>query len=113
MNKYHLRLRFLLEIIVLFSIGMFSWTQFHGFVKYLLLFSLPAIIIIVWTVFAVPGDPSRNGETIVAVNGVIRIIIETIIFALEILAFYFSGFKLYSLLFFIVLAFIMKVQLIV
>jgi len=37
---------------------------------------------IVWGCFAVPNDPSRSGQTIVPINGLLRLAIEIIIFGI-------------------------------
>ncbi len=52
---------------------------------------------IIWTVFAVPNDPSRNGQTVIAVNGITRLVIELMIFGIAVAALYFSDLKTVSL----------------
>ncbi|MBZ5750607.1 YrdB family protein [Metabacillus rhizolycopersici] len=99
MNQYNLLLRFLLEIAALFSIGMFAWTHFNGFLRYALVFILPALVMIVWGVFAVPGDPSRSGEAVVVISGFTRLMIEFIIFSAGFIAFFYSDFRVYSFIF--------------
>lgn len=105
MNQFNLLLRFILELISLFSIGMFTWTHFNGFARYILVLLAPAFVMVIWGVFAVPGDPSRGSDGMVAVSGITRLIIEFSALVLGFLALYYSGFRLYSFifLFFIVL----------
>ena len=55
---------------------------------------------IVWSVFAVPHDPSRSGQTVIAVNGVTRLVIELLIFAMAVAALYFSHVKTVGIMFF-------------
>ncbi|WP_119027016.1 YrdB family protein [Bacillus velezensis] len=93
LNQTNLLLRFALEIAALISIGVFAWTHFNGFFKYVLTLVLPIVVMIIWSVFAVPNDPSRNGQTVIAVNGITRLILELMIFAIAIVTLYFSDLK--------------------
>ncbi|MEC2058526.1 YrdB family protein [Bacillus stercoris] len=93
LNQANLLLRFILEIAALISIGVFAWISFDGYFKYVLTLVLPIAVMIVWSVFAVPQDPSRSGQTVIAVNGVTRLVIEILIFAMAVVALYFSHLK--------------------
>lgn len=99
MNQLNLLLRFLLEIVTLFSIGMFAWTYFNGFARYALVLILPVLVMIIWTVFAVPGDPSRGGDGIVVVSGTVRLIIEFLALSVGFISIYFCGFRSFSIIF--------------
>ncbi|WP_416723636.1 YrdB family protein [Bacillus stercoris] len=93
LNQANLLLRFILEIAALISIGVFAWISFDGYFKYVLTLVLPIAVMIVWSVFAVPHDPSRSGQTVIPVNGVTRLVIEILIFAMAVVALYFSHLK--------------------
>ncbi|MDN0189802.1 YrdB family protein [Bacillus subtilis] len=93
LNQANLLLRFILEIAALISIGVFAWISFDGYFKYVLTLVLPIAVMIVWSVFAVPHDPSRSGQTVIPVNGITRLVIELLIFAMAVAALYFSHFK--------------------
>lgn len=93
LNQTNLLLRFTLEIAALISLGVFAWISFNGYFKYVLTWVLPIAVMIVWSVFAVPHDPSRSGQTVIAVNGVTRLVIELLIFAMAVAALYFSHLK--------------------
>ncbi|KDN91233.1 hypothetical protein EF87_19945 [Bacillus amyloliquefaciens] len=112
MNQINLLLRFLLEVAALIFIGLFAWSHFNGFLKYVLTLVLPIVAMLIWTVFAVPNDSSRSGQTVIAVNGVIRLIIELLIFAIAVAAIYFSDLKTVSIIFFclIILHYIASVE---
>ncbi|MED1923014.1 YrdB family protein [Bacillus velezensis] len=112
LNQTNLLLRFALEIAALICIGVFAWSHFNGFLRYVLTLVLPIVAMLIWTVFAVPNDPSRSGQTVIAVNGVIRLIIELLIFAIAVAAIYFSDLKTVSIIFFclIILHYIASVE---
>ncbi|MBD5075212.1 DUF2568 domain-containing protein, partial [Xanthomonas citri pv. citri] len=64
LNQTNLLLRFTLEIAALISLGVYAWISFNGYFKYVLTLVLPIAVMIVWSVFAVPHDPSRSGQTV-------------------------------------------------
>jgi hypothetical protein len=72
----NLVLRFILEVAVLFSSAFWGWTQHEGIYRFLFAIGLPVVLTSVWGIFAVPGDPSRSGKTVVSTPGWIRLIIE-------------------------------------
>ncbi|MCP6682615.1 YrdB family protein [Bacillus nakamurai] len=100
LNQINLLLRFSLEVAALIVIGLFAWTHFNGYFRYVLTLVLPIAVMVIWTVFAVPDDPSRSGQTVIAVNGMTRLIIELLIFAVAVVALYFSHLKTASIIFF-------------
>ncbi|WP_255298543.1 YrdB family protein [Brevibacillus dissolubilis] len=88
-----------MELVALFSIGTFAWTHFNGFARYALVLILPAFVMIIWSVFAVPGDPSRGSDGVVAVSGMTRLILEFFVFGAGFIALYYSSSRIYSLTF--------------
>lgn len=90
-HPINLGLRFLLELSVLFAVGYWAWKTQIGSTKYLLSFGLPIILATLWGVFAVPNDPSRSGETVIAVAGWIRLLLELAIFVIGAWALFKSG----------------------
>ncbi|MGO4649272.1 YrdB family protein [Nocardia sp. 2YAB30] len=76
LNPVMLAARFLLELAAVASFGVFGWRAFEGPWKFLLVIALPVIAAVVWGTFALPGDPSRNGQARVAVSGSARLVIE-------------------------------------
>ncbi|MCC2526229.1 YrdB family protein [Bacillus halotolerans] len=114
LNQTNLLLRFALEIVALISIGVFAWTHFNfnGYLKYVVTLVLPIVVMIIWSVFAVYNDPSRNGQTVIAVNGVTRLVIEFMIFIMAVAALYFSNLKTVSIIFLclIILHYIFSVE---
>jgi len=79
-HPINLALRFLLELLVLFTSGYWAWKTQTGMEKYILVIVLPITIATLWGIFAVPNDPSRSGKTVVAVPGMIRLILEFVVF---------------------------------
>ncbi|MCY8239551.1 YrdB family protein [Bacillus inaquosorum] len=100
LNQTNLFLRFALEIAALISIGVFAWTHFNGFFKYVLSLVLPIVVMVIWSVFAVPNDPIRSGQTVIAINGLTRLVIELLIFTMAVAALYFSNAKTVGIMFF-------------
>jgi hypothetical protein len=65
-------LRFALEIAALVGIGVYGgWP---------LGLALVGVAIVLWGVFAVPGDPSRSGKAPVKVPGKVRLLVELAVF---------------------------------
>ena len=76
----NLFIRFLLEIIALVAFGMWAWTVIDGALRLLSTSTVPILISIICGTFAVSNDPSRSGKAPIAVSGIIRLIIELVIF---------------------------------
>ena len=85
-NPYNLALRFILEITALICLGIWGWNQSDGWIRYVLAPGLPALTGAIWGIFAVPGDPSRSGAAPIPIPGIIRLILELIIFFMSTLA---------------------------
>jgi hypothetical protein len=73
--------RFLLELLALGSIGYWGWTQHDGVARWLWVIGLPVVTAVLWGTFAVPNDPSRSGQAPVPTPGMIRLLLELLIFA--------------------------------
>lgn len=78
--KSNLILRFFLEVLTLIFCGMWAYKLGDGYIGLTLSFLFPFIISLIWGVFNVLGDPSRNGKTFVKVSGWTRLKIEAVIF---------------------------------
>ncbi len=76
----NLILRFLLEISSLVIAGFWAWNIFDGLLRYLLLVLFPLLMATVWGVFNVKDDPSRSGKAPVEVSGLVRLMVELLIF---------------------------------
>lgn len=90
MISANLSLRFLLEMTAVGSVAVWGWRYGEANLKWVLMFLCPLILMIVWGLFNVPGDPSRSGEAPVVVPGLVRLILELSIFAV-------GGWALYDL----------------
>ncbi len=77
MGKHPLNsaLRFLLEMVAIISFGYWGYLQTDLWWRILLAAGLPILFAGIWGVFAVPGDPSRSGNTVVKTPGMVRLII--------------------------------------
>ena len=75
--------RFLLELVLLAALGVWGWRLGDGgMAGGGLALLVPLIAAVLWGVFSVPGDPSRNPRALVAVPGVVRLVLEWALFGL-------------------------------
>jgi hypothetical protein len=96
-HPINLALRFILELIALFSMGYWGWTQHDGVSRFLWMIGLPLIAAILWGTFAVPDDPSRSGQAPVPVPGILRLLLELAIFALGVWCLFSAGLPTYGM----------------
>jgi hypothetical protein len=68
--------RFLLEITAIVTFGIWGYHQSDTGLKFLYAILLPLGFALLWGVFAVKGDPSRSGKTVVQTPGIIRLLLE-------------------------------------
>lgn len=80
-HPINLAVRFLLEMSALVSVGVWGWKYSDGWLQYILSIGMPIILAAIWGIFAVPGDPSRSGKTLIETPGILRIAIEIGIFS--------------------------------
>lgn len=92
-------LRFILELWALVAFGYWGFIQNFGLLNYALMILLPILVAVLWGVFAVPDDPSRSGGAPIPVPGVVRLLLEFLIFGGAFLALYFGGIFYLSLVF--------------
>ena len=99
MNSINLAVRFLLEVVALISMGMWSYKHNDGWLAIALAIAVPLIAAGVWGVFNVLDDPSRSGAAPVEVAGWVRLLIEFTVFSLAAAALYNIGYTKISILF--------------
>lgn len=75
-HSVNLAIRFLLEITTLIATGMWGWRQGENGWQYVFAICIPLLLAALWGIFAVKGDPSRSGKTVVETPGIIRLILE-------------------------------------
>jgi hypothetical protein len=68
--------RLLLEITAIATFGIWGYHQSDTGLKILYAILLPLGFALLWGVFAVKGDPSRSGKTVVQTPGIIRLLLE-------------------------------------
>lgn len=76
-NPINLALRFFLELAALYCLGYWGWTQHSGVWRYVLAIGLPLLAAVFWGVFRVPND---GGAPVVQVPGIVRLLIEAVVF---------------------------------
>ena len=86
-HPINLAVRFSLEMVALFAMGYWGWTQHEGIVRWLWAIGLPLIVAVAWGTFAVPDDPSRSGNAPIPVPGLVRLLLEMAFFAVAVIAF--------------------------
>jgi len=87
--SYHplnLAVRFILEVACLIAAGLWGYHWADG--SYLLGLGLPISMMIIWAVFAVPGDRSRSGNAPVPIPGVVWLLLELSFFGFGTWAFF-------------------------
>ena len=77
-NPLNLTLRFVLELVGLWALGYWGWTQHTGAARWLLALGTPLLAAALWGVFRVPGHP---GPAPVAVPGTVRLLLEAAFFS--------------------------------
>ena len=81
MESWNLALRGLLELSSLVAMGYWGFEKGDGTGRYALMAGVPLVAAAAWGVFAVEGDPSRSGGTVVATPGIARLALELGFFA--------------------------------
>jgi len=80
-NPINLAVRFLLELLALFTMGWWGWRQRGDGWRIVIAAAIPIVAATLWGVFAVPDDPSRSGSAPVPIPGVLRLVLELAFFA--------------------------------
>ena len=75
-NPINLSLRFLLELAAIIVFGYWGHSLGGDGTRILLAILFPLLFAVLWGVFAVKGDPSRSGKTVVQTPGIIRLLLE-------------------------------------
>ena len=96
-HPINLAFRLLLEVTMYIGLGMWGWTYGEGLIRYFLAILVPILAAVLWGVFAVPGDPSRSGKAPVPIPGVLRLILELVLFAFSAWGWFSSGYEMLGL----------------
>jgi len=79
-HPINLSLRFLLEVAAIVAFGIWGYSLASGGMRILLAILFPLLFALMWGIFAVRGDPSRSGKTVVKTPGIVRLMLELILF---------------------------------
>ena len=79
-HPLNLTLRFLLELAAIFAFGYWGYSLTGDGTRILLAILFPLLFAVLWGVFAVKGDPSRSGKTVVQTPGIVRLLLELLLF---------------------------------
>ena len=88
MDPINSGLRFSLEIVALVARGSWGAGAIDGPGRYVLAAAAPLAAAAAWGIFAVPGDPSRGQDGLVAISGPARLVLELGFFSAASLAIY-------------------------
>lgn len=92
-HPINLVFRFFLELVTLFSMGLWAWRQGDGWLRFILAVGVPLLFAVLWGVFAVPDDPSRSGAAPIPVPGLLRLFLELIFFTVGVWMLRQSGYQ--------------------
>ena len=87
-HPFNLAVRFILELVALYALGYWGWTQHQGPLRFVFAFGLPLLAAVLRGTFNVPDDPSRSGKAPVPVPGVVRLLLELALFVAAVVALY-------------------------
>lgn len=104
MHPLNLALRFVLELVMLGALGVYGRGLASGLWGWGPAIGLPVVAGVLWGTFAVPGDPSRGKDGLVAVPGAVRLLLELSLFAVAGWALYAAGYALLALAYVLLLA---------
>jgi hypothetical protein len=90
-HPVNLVLRFLLELVALFVLGLWGWHRHDDRLRIVEALTIPLIAAALWGTFAVPHDPTRSGSAPVPVSGLLRLALEFGFFGCATLALYDLG----------------------
>jgi hypothetical protein len=79
LEAFYLVIRFSLELAALASMAYWGWVEHAGVWRWVMAVGTPLLAAAVWGTFRVPGDP---GDAAVPVPGVVRLVLEAILFAI-------------------------------
>jgi hypothetical protein len=97
MPGWNLKLRSALEIGALMGFGLVGYDLINGPTKWLVVVVIVVAASTIWTIFAVPGDPTRrNRAPLVPVPGPLRLVLELLVLGGGVLAFAFNGAWLFA-----------------
>lgn len=98
-NPFNLAFRFILELMALASLGIWGYSLSDGALALLGAIFFPLVFMLLWGIFAVRGDPSRSGKTVVDTPGWVRLIIELVLFGLSAWALGAAGYPVLAIIF--------------
>ena len=94
MKEVNNAVRFLLELAALVTFAIWGYRQSDNGLRILLAIALPVGFALLWGVFAVKDDPSRSGKTVVQTPGIIRLIMEWVLFLVAVWMLYDLGMEM-------------------
>ncbi|MGI9394079.1 MAG: YrdB family protein [Boseongicola sp.] len=97
MHPSNLVLRFFLEIAALVGFSVLAWRLAEGWWRFLAVIAILVLLMALWGVFAVPGDPSRSGGAPIPISGLMRLVLELAILLGGACAFYWAEFNILAI----------------
>ncbi len=78
---------------MLAALAYWGYRREGPILRWVLMIAAPLGAMVLWGVFAVPDDPSRSGETVIATAGRLRLLLELALFGAAVAALYNTGAK--------------------
>jgi hypothetical protein len=72
--------RLLMEVAAILMFGFWGYLHFDSWIRIVMTIGLPLLFAALWGVFAVRNDPSRSGKTVIQTPGLIRLMLELVLF---------------------------------
>ncbi|UCF96612.1 MAG: YrdB family protein [Spirochaetaceae bacterium] len=98
-HPVNLVLRFMLELAALFSLGYWGWSEHTGPLRFILVVAVPLAAAGIWGIFSTPGDRSRSSKSIVPTPGILRLVLELLLFGAAIWALYTADRRIVALIY--------------
>lgn len=76
---------------MLAALAYWGYKRDHQVLRWVLMIAAPLGAAMLWGVFAVPDDPSRSGNTVIATAGWLRLALELALFGCAAAALYHTG----------------------
>ena len=102
-NRVNLGLRFLLELVALVGLGMLGRSLADGMLGIVLMIAVPVVGAVLWASFRTQGDRAASDQAPVMVPGVVRLVIEAIIFGGGVYGYLITGRSMVGLVFGVIL----------
>ncbi|MBZ0181594.1 MAG: YrdB family protein [Melioribacteraceae bacterium] len=97
LQTINLGVRFLLELAAIVSMAVWSWGLSDSWIRFLIAPGITITLAAIWATFTVPNDGGRTSKSLITTPGIIRFIIELLIFTFAIWTLYDMSLEILSI----------------